>query len=409
MRHALLLTLLTAAALSASTAAQEPSFLNRLMGDWINDLSDKDPEVRRGAAFALGKIGAEGDSVQVVSKLTAALGDGDAAVRDFAASGLGDVLMGLGKPGRDYWAQTGPALRTALKDEQPRVRRSAAYALGAFGPDAVPARDDLIAAAGDPSPIVRQNAAWALGRLGQEAGADGVSQIRNLLKDDEPLVRRDALHALGEVGNPTAHPAVQAMLQTAASEKDGVVRKAAVEALAHLVGKEDREYAGELYPLLKDKDSETRYNAAFVLGIIGGKEAVEALPTLMEALKDQDPHFQELAAAALQNIGPDAAPAAKSLGDALMASKEPKVRAQRRPGPGPHRAGRGRDVAPVAPVHAGDRSPRREVRRQHPPLRRRGPGQLPHARHRAGHPRGAQDRSVRPQPGDAPALPLGAF
>ena len=177
---------------------------------------------------------------------------------------------------------------------------------------------------------MRQNAAWALGRLGKDVGEDGVAQLRNLLKDDEPLVRRDALHALGDIGNPTAHSAVAAMLKTAGTETDAVVRKAAVEALARgpdaLVGKEDRENAGELYPLLRDKDPETRFNAAFVLGIIGGKEAVEALPTLVEALKDQNPHFQELAAAALQNIGPDAAPAAAALGDALTTAKEAKVR-----------------------------------------------------------------------------------
>jgi HEAT repeat protein len=297
------------------------------MTDWIKDLSDNNAEVRRGAAFALGKIGGEGDPRQAMDALTHSLGDKDAAVRDFAASGLGDVLMVLGNAGKPYWSVAGPALRAALKDGQPRVRRSAAYALGAFGPDAAPARDDLITAAGDSSPIVRQNAAWALGRLGKEIGDDGVAQLRNLLKDtDEPLVRRDALHALGEVGYPTAHPAVRAMLQTAAAESDGVVRKAAVEALDHLVGKEDREYASELYPLLKDKDSETRYNAAFVLGKIGGKEAVPALPALVEALKDQDPHFQELAAAALQSIGPDAAPAVEALGDALTNAKESKVR-----------------------------------------------------------------------------------
>ena len=325
MRRALLVTLFVA--VGASARGQEPQFLDRPASAWVTDLSDKDPEVRRAAAFALGKIGAEGATAAAVNGLTAALGDGDAGVRDFAASGLGDVLTAAGRTGQGYWKQTGPALRTALKDEQPRVRRSAAYALGAFGPGAAAARDELITAAGDPSPIVRQNAAWALGRLGKEAGADGVSQLRNLLKDDEPMVRRDALHALGEVGNPTAHPAVRAMLQTAAAERDGVVRKAAVEALAHLVGKEDREDAAELYPLLKDKDPETRYNAAFVLGIIGGKEAAEGLPVLVEALKDRDQHFQELAAAALQNIGPDAAPAAEALGDVLTASKEPKVRA----------------------------------------------------------------------------------
>jgi len=325
MRRVFVLILVAAAVPAAH--GQGPKFLDRPMGDWVKDLSDADPEVRRGAAFALGKIGGEGGSAAAVDALTRALGDRDAAVRDFAASGLGDVLTALGDGGAAYWAAAGPALRAALKDDkEPRVRRSAAYALGAFGPAAEPARDDLIAAAGDSSPIVRQNAAWALGRLGKDAGEDGVAQLRNLLKDDEPLVRRDALHALGEVGNPTAHSAVPAMLKTAGAETDAVVRKAAVEALAHLVGKEDRENASDLYPLLQDKDSETRFNAAFVLGIIGGKEAVEALPALVEALKDQDPHFQELAAGTLGNLGPDAAPAVEDLGRALVEAKPPKVR-----------------------------------------------------------------------------------
>ena len=326
MRRLFLLGLVAAAAVTATARAQGPKFLDRPMGDWIKDLADADPEVRRGAAFALGKIGADGGTAQVVAALTHSLGDPDAAVRDFAASGLGDVLTAPGDGGKTYWKQAAGALQAALKDKEPRVRRSAAYALGAFGADAAPARDDLIAAAGDASPLVRQNAAWALGRLGAAAGADGVSQLRNLLKDDEPLVRRDALHALGQVGNPTAHPAVAAMLKTAGGEKDAVVRKAAVEALARLVGPEDRDDAGELRPLLGDNDSETRYNAAIVLGGIGGREAVAALPALRAALKDPDAHFQELAAAALGGLGPDAAPAVSDLGDVLTSAKDLKTR-----------------------------------------------------------------------------------
>ena len=77
-------------------------------------------------------------------------------------------------------------MKKALKeDDQPRVRRSAAFALGAFGPEAAPARDDLIAASKDASAIVRQNAAWALGKLGKAAGEDGVEQPSSL-QDDEP-------------------------------------------------------------------------------------------------------------------------------------------------------------------------------------------------------------------------------
>jgi HEAT repeat protein len=331
MRRALLLTLVAASAAlgpARQAFAQGPSFFGRPMRDWLTDLKDPKPEVRRGAAFALGKVGGDAGpgTGQVIDALTHSVADKDPGVRDCAASGLGDVLTALGEQGPAYWAKVGSALQTALKDGEPRVRRSAAYALGAFGPAAAPARDDLIAATADPSAIVRQNAAYALGKLGEKSGAEGVAELRKLLKDDEPLVRRDALHALGDVGNPTGHPAVSAMLTAAGSESNAVVRKAAVEALSRLVGPEDHADAAALYPLLQDKDPETRYNAAFVLGKIGGAEAVEALPVLREALKDQDPHFQELAAASIGGLGKDAAPAVEDLGAALTGAKESVIR-----------------------------------------------------------------------------------
>jgi HEAT repeat protein len=324
MRRTLLLTLVLAAIPSASFGQ---SFLGRPMQTWLTDLSDSNAEVRRGAAFALGKIGSEGNSQKVIDALTHSLADRDSVVRDYAASGLGDVLTILDQQAPLYWSKTGPALQKALKDDNARVRRSAAFALGAFGPKAADARDDLIARLSDDSALVRQNAAWALGKLGKEAGQEGVAQLQNLLKDNEPLVRRDALHALGEVGNPTAHPAVSAMLKTVGSESDGVVRKAAVEALSHLVGPVDKEDAHELYRLLTDKDPETRFNAAFVLAKIGGPDAAaQALPTLQEALKDSDVHFQELAASAFGGLGKDAAPAVPDLGKVLTEAQEPDVR-----------------------------------------------------------------------------------
>jgi HEAT repeat protein len=323
-----LLSLAASAIILSSTSARGPTFLDRPVDAWLSDLSDLNPEARRSAAFALGKIGAEdSDPRNVVEALTHCLSDKNAAVRDFAASGLGDLLTALPRGRQPFWAKTGTALQKALKeDDDPRVRRSAAFALGAFGSEAAPARDGLIAASKDTSPIVRQNAAWALGKLGKEAGADGVEQLRILLQDDEPSVRRDALHALGEIGNPTAHPAVAAMLRTAEQERAGVVRKAAVEALLKLVGKEDRKSAAELYPLLRDQDFETRLDAAYILAAIGGSAAVEALPVMRAALNAADPHVQELAAANIGYIGKEAAPAVEDLGRALVEAKEPKVR-----------------------------------------------------------------------------------
>ena len=136
MRRAFVLILVAAAV--PAVHGQGPRFLDRPMGDWVKDLSNADPEVRRGAAFALGKIGGEGGSARAVEALTRALDDKDATVRDFAASGLGDMLTALSDGGASYSGATGKALRAALKDGQPRVRRSVVYALGAFGPAAAP-------------------------------------------------------------------------------------------------------------------------------------------------------------------------------------------------------------------------------------------------------------------------------
>ena len=336
MRRALLFAL--AASVVLAPAAHGQTFLNRSVNDWMNDLGPKNPpEVRRSAAFALGKIGAEAAPTRVLDALTKSLSDdNDATVRNCAAFGVADVMTALHGQGLTYWARTGPILQQALKDKNPSVRRSAACALGSFGPAAAPARDDLVAALSDEKAIVRQNAAWALGKLGQEAGPDGVVQLRGLLTDADPLVRRDALHALGEVGNPTAHPAISAMLKAAGAEKDAVVRKAAVEALSMLVGPNDKDGkqarllaqadASALYPLLTDKDQETRFNAAIVLGCIGGPAGAPALPVLREALRDEDPHFQELAAAAIGGLGKDGGPAVEDLGKALTEAKELQVR-----------------------------------------------------------------------------------
>jgi HEAT repeat protein len=62
-----------------------------------------------------------------------------------------------------------PALKTALQDENPQVRRQAARALGKMGPDAEPAVPELTAAMNDTDAMVREAAAQALGKIGPAA------------------------------------------------------------------------------------------------------------------------------------------------------------------------------------------------------------------------------------------------
>src|SRR5205807_1642508 len=136
-------------------------------------------------------------------------------------------------------------------DPSPNVRRSAAYALGAFGPQAAPALPALRKALGRRGGAaredaawagVRQNAAWAIGRLGK-AGGDGAEDVGRLLTDKDALVRRDAAGALGALGKQAGQAGVRPLLALFKTERDEVVRKAALDALSGLAGPDHRAWA----------------------------------------------------------------------------------------------------------------------------------------------------------------------
>lgn len=307
--------------LPAGLFAQSTKFLNKPALDWARDLTDKQASVRRAAAFALGRLGS--DALLAAPDLARCLKeDKEGSVRDMAAAGLGDIARALGNSSRGLWADAGPALSQALRDGDPRVRRSAAYGLGSFGPSAVSARAGLLTALKDKDASVRQNAAWALGRLGEEAGADTVRELAARLKDESPLVRRDAATAIGTIGPPRARQAVRSLLELARGENDEVVLKTALDQLVNLVGPDDRAAAGDVARLLRRPDPETARLAAFVLANLGGPQAVLALPILRQALRDPEPGVAGLGAAGLAGLGPAAAPALPDLVRLLTESTE---------------------------------------------------------------------------------------
>lgn len=296
-------------------------FLGKSAARWEKELADPKPEVRRGAAFALGKCGA----ASAVPALVRALDDADAAVRDTAAYALGEIAAER-KDRALLWRDAGGALRKVLAgDKDAKARRSAACAVGHFGPDAAEARAELEQALDDKEAPVRQNAAWALGRLKDKAGASGVDRLARALRDDDAVVRRDAAAALGEVGRPTATPALRALVECVGHEKEAGVRSVAVGSLVALVGPGDKQVAPELRELLKEEDREVRRGAAMALANVGGADAKAAVPVLLDALRDDDATARELAAAALGHAGEAAAEAVPALGKALS-DRSPLVR-----------------------------------------------------------------------------------
>ena len=144
-----------------------------------------------------------------------------------------------------------PALIAALKDQDPRVRRQAAWALGAIDDTrAVPGliqaledADERTRSAGrlgarrdrrsvapcqrcrersaDKTPAVRKQAAWALGAIDDRVRVDALVRA---LSDEQPGVREQAAWALGAIGDGRA---LSALLVALKDDSAGVRRQAA--------------------------------------------------------------------------------------------------------------------------------------------------------------------------------------
>jgi HEAT repeat protein len=113
-------------------------------------LTDKDPQVRRGAITGLGT----NRNAEVVAALMEALKDEDNLVGISAATKLGQIGQPALKP-----------LIEALKDQQPRVRHRAAIALGLMGPRAKAAVPLLIELLKDDDFSVKTSAGIALKQI----------------------------------------------------------------------------------------------------------------------------------------------------------------------------------------------------------------------------------------------------
>jgi HEAT repeat protein len=346
-RTHLLLAVLVFALLGAPAAAQG-TFLGKPLAKWLGELKDKDPQVRRGAAFALGKF--PDHAIRVSQPLLDRIAeDDDAGVRDAAATALGDMTQRNELAVLGIWSKAKPVLRQALaKETDERVLRGVLYAIGSFGPSGADLHVEVQAKLEHKDASIRQNAAWALGRMGEKA-ADALDALAACLSDEDALVRRDTATALGDIavqaaakaqGDPKlsdrlSQRAARPLLALVKSEKDDVVQKTALEKLIKLVrpAKEDekdspyKDDSETLSKLLSSKDPELAHVAAFVLAKIGGKEAAPAIPVLCEALRDEEMDVQRTAAASLENLGQLAAPAVRDLSKALRNGTDKEARA----------------------------------------------------------------------------------
>jgi hypothetical protein len=131
-------------------------------------------------------LSASGDVLKSVDSLITALRDKDSNLRKIAAQALGNI-------GNENAVEP---LIAVLQDEDSDVRKIAAQVLGNIGNEKVV--DSLIAVLQDKDSDVRKIAAQALGNIGNEKAVDSLIAA---LQDEDSDVRKIAAQVLGNIGN----------------------------------------------------------------------------------------------------------------------------------------------------------------------------------------------------------------
>jgi hypothetical protein len=159
--------------------------------DLIRALKDKEPEVRSGAALALGKIGAS----EAVSEIAALLQDKMGNVKIDAARAL--ALF------KEDAAPALPLLLKVLKQDKEPARAAVIDVVREIGPEARAAVPVLIEFVRGKDAVLARSAMGALASIGPDA-RDAVPAITEAAKSKDPLTAGSAGFALWKIDPATA-------------------------------------------------------------------------------------------------------------------------------------------------------------------------------------------------------------
>jgi len=263
-----------AVALAQSSLPQTESSLSRdpaLVGDWADRLLAHDPKVRATAEAALVQGGQR--SFPLLRRFL----DAEQEELDVVTF---HIIQRIGPPAI-------PLLVDLLRHEWVSIRRRAISELIDLVPHIETIQPALRRALRDEDPIVAGDAARALGALGTPAGPS-VGALINTLSHEDQYVRVYAAEALASIG-PSAASATKVLAETLGDPIPGV-RWAACEALAS-IGPAAQSAVPQLIEALEDEFLYVRIFAAGALGSIGPKaqSAREALRAAADdpALRDE--------------------------------------------------------------------------------------------------------------------------
>ena len=252
--------------------------------DLIKAMADKDDNIRRKAAYSLGRIAAS--PKKTIDVLLAAFKDPHEDVRQAAS----DALAKFGK-------DAVPGLLEALKDTDVKVRLQAARAvheMGTDAKDAAPLLRDLLLAKDSGNEV--NDYAQALSKLGKA----GVPALIDAFKDDRANVQQAAFAALHQSGADAVPALVDAL-----GDKKATVRRLAAQVLMPLRVSDKSVVTALAYAIKNDDDDSVRQICVQCIAQLGVSGKLAA-PALVHALSDSNNQVRFQAFYALQNMGENA-------------------------------------------------------------------------------------------------------
>ena len=253
----------------------------------IKALADPSPQVRRKAAYALGRLDADPDTV--APALVAALADSDADVRAACAASLPKMSKAAV-----------PVLLKALKGDQKGLWIMSMKILGEIGAESAPALPDLKAFLLQPERGLAEAAANALAGI----GAPSIKVLTEAAADKSDQVRVLAVQSLHKIGAP----AVPTFIDLLGAKDVDVQRQ--VAALLGGMQVNDKSVVIGLGFATKDKDYQVRLNALNSLRQMGASAKL-AEPYIVALLTDLDPAIRLNAFHALTGLNIDPRPGLK--------------------------------------------------------------------------------------------------
>lgn len=240
---------------------------------WVRQLKAARLGIDR--VLAARALGDKPEPASVEALAEALAGDPFWAVRAAAATALG----------RTRRSDALDALVAAREQEQPRVRRSVAAALGEFrGSERAAEVLARWAEQGDPSYFAEANAAQSLGKTRSPRALEVLPKLfgRTSFQD---IVRTRALEGLGATGDERAIPIVVAQFhpQTPFQSRRAAIHAAVRLAEGTLHARQVREFVESC---LDDRDFRVRSEAAAGLALLGDTRATAALERAIAAELD---------------------------------------------------------------------------------------------------------------------------